>query len=524
MAKIEDRQRTYVVDGAPVATGVVPLADAWACTNPSLGRGISIGHGPRRGTARRCCARADSTTRKALAIRWHELTTDSVEPLFADTLTFDRHRLAEIEAVDRRPAVRDRRPRLGTRQGLGRRRSCSDPDLLRGFIEVALLLDTASTSVAPGHRRASHRARRPDTAARPRPSRTARRSSAPERRTTMKNIDLGDLTFAVQDEGEGPAVVLLHGFPDSHALVAPPGAGAGRRRLPRDRARPARLRRLIEARRRSTSTACSISSATCSASSTRSASNAPTSSATTGARRWPGRWPRSCPTGSTTSLRCRSVIPSAFRDAGFAQREKSWYMLLFQFEGIAEQWLSADDFANMRAWSQHPDIDQVMRSTSPARRAHRGTQLVPRQRASADADRAATGAPADPVADDGRVELRRLRARGVRHDRLEQLRRRRRGATSASTGRDTGCSSRPPTRSRPAARLPADSVTTLTHFSRWRFRCLPTHLSSPAESLVQRAGSPAMRRPTCWRSPCASAATSGGANYGTTPRRHSPPA
>ena len=34
----------------------------------------------------------------------------------------------------------------------------------------------------------------------------------------MKNINVGDLTFAVQDEGEGPAVVLLHGFPDSHAL------------------------------------------------------------------------------------------------------------------------------------------------------------------------------------------------------------------------------------------------------------------------------------------------------------------
>ena len=34
----------------------------------------------------------------------------------------------------------------------------------------------------------------------------------------MNNITLGDLTFAVQDEGEGPAVVLLHGFPDSHAL------------------------------------------------------------------------------------------------------------------------------------------------------------------------------------------------------------------------------------------------------------------------------------------------------------------
>ncbi len=52
--------------------------------------------------------------------------------------------------------------------------------------------------------------------------------------------------------------------------------------------------------------------------------------------------------------------PSSFRDAGLPQREKSWYMLLFQFDGVAEQWLSGDDFANFRAWSQHPEADQAI--------------------------------------------------------------------------------------------------------------------------------------------------------------------
>jgi pimeloyl-ACP methyl ester carboxylesterase len=52
--------------------------------------------------------------------------------------------------------------------------------------------------------------------------------------------------------------------------------------------------------------------------------------------------------------------PIAFRDAGFAQLEKSWYMFLFQFEGVAEQWLSADGWANFRAWSHHPDADAVI--------------------------------------------------------------------------------------------------------------------------------------------------------------------
>lgn len=52
--------------------------------------------------------------------------------------------------------------------------------------------------------------------------------------------------------------------------------------------------------------------------------------------------------------------PLAFRDAGFAQLEKSWYMLLFQFEGIAEEWLSADNWANFRSWGNHPDADAVI--------------------------------------------------------------------------------------------------------------------------------------------------------------------
>ena len=47
--------------------------------------------------------------------------------------------------------------------------------------------------------------------------------------------------------------------------------------------------------------------------------------------------------------------PAAFRAAGLPQREKSWYMLLFQFEGVAERWLSDHDYANFRSWTRHPD-------------------------------------------------------------------------------------------------------------------------------------------------------------------------
>jgi pimeloyl-ACP methyl ester carboxylesterase len=52
--------------------------------------------------------------------------------------------------------------------------------------------------------------------------------------------------------------------------------------------------------------------------------------------------------------------PSSFRAGGFEQNEKSWYMLLFQFEGVAEKWLSDDNWANFRAWGHHPDADAVI--------------------------------------------------------------------------------------------------------------------------------------------------------------------
>ncbi|MBV8952280.1 MAG: alpha/beta fold hydrolase [Actinobacteria bacterium] len=52
--------------------------------------------------------------------------------------------------------------------------------------------------------------------------------------------------------------------------------------------------------------------------------------------------------------------PLAFRAVGIPQLEKSWYMLLFQFRDVAEHWLSADGWANMREWARHPDMDTVI--------------------------------------------------------------------------------------------------------------------------------------------------------------------
>jgi pimeloyl-ACP methyl ester carboxylesterase len=52
--------------------------------------------------------------------------------------------------------------------------------------------------------------------------------------------------------------------------------------------------------------------------------------------------------------------PTAFSNMGMLQHEKSWYMLLFQFRDIAEQWLTMNEWANFREWSSHPDADAVI--------------------------------------------------------------------------------------------------------------------------------------------------------------------
>jgi pimeloyl-ACP methyl ester carboxylesterase len=52
--------------------------------------------------------------------------------------------------------------------------------------------------------------------------------------------------------------------------------------------------------------------------------------------------------------------PGAFAGVGYEQQLRSWYMLLFQFGDVAAQWLSNDNWANFRRWTNHPDIDGVI--------------------------------------------------------------------------------------------------------------------------------------------------------------------
>jgi hypothetical protein len=149
MAKIEDRHRAFVADGVPVATGVVPLGDSWACTNPSVGRGASIGllHACELRDTLRRVAPVDAL---AFATAWHEATAERVEPYFRDTLAFDRHRLAEVEAQIAGVVYETDDPAWLLGQALARA-TAKDPELLRGYLEIVSLLARGSDVLArPG--------------------------------------------------------------------------------------------------------------------------------------------------------------------------------------------------------------------------------------------------------------------------------------------------------------------------------------------------------------------------------------
>ncbi len=52
--------------------------------------------------------------------------------------------------------------------------------------------------------------------------------------------------------------------------------------------------------------------------------------------------------------------PTAFRGGGIAQQARSWYTLLFTYEGLGERVLRYNDYEAMRTWLRHPRIEDVI--------------------------------------------------------------------------------------------------------------------------------------------------------------------
>jgi 2-polyprenyl-6-methoxyphenol hydroxylase-like FAD-dependent oxidoreductase len=145
MARIEDRNRHFVIDGHPVATGVLAVGDSWACTNPSLGRGSSIGLLHACGL-RDLLREVEVGEPEKLAIRFDELTQASVERLYRSTLSFDRHRLAEIEADI--SGVREREDEEWAITKALAAAAPQDPEILRGLLDIMSVLATPDAVLA----------------------------------------------------------------------------------------------------------------------------------------------------------------------------------------------------------------------------------------------------------------------------------------------------------------------------------------------------------------------------------------
>ena len=147
IAGIEDRYRRYVVDGEPVVTGLVAVGDAWACTNPSLGRGASIG-------MLHACALRDllrdvnPDQPEKLVRRFDEVTENTVAPLYRMTLSFDRHRLNEIAADVDGTTYQTADSGWGMSKALYAAAQ-RDPDVLRAYVSVVSMLCTPQEALAP---------------------------------------------------------------------------------------------------------------------------------------------------------------------------------------------------------------------------------------------------------------------------------------------------------------------------------------------------------------------------------------
>ena len=145
MAGILDRYRRFVVNGKPIATGFAAVGDAWACTNPSAGRGLSVGMV--QAQALRRTFRAHGTDPAAFALAYDEATERDAAPFYWNQIRADRIRTDEIAAMleDRPPPPPD--PSTAAFLACAMR----DPDVFRALIECVVCVTLPQEAMKRPH-------------------------------------------------------------------------------------------------------------------------------------------------------------------------------------------------------------------------------------------------------------------------------------------------------------------------------------------------------------------------------------
>jgi flavin-dependent dehydrogenase len=129
-----------VVDGRPAATGVVPLADAWACTNPSLGRGMALGL--RHAELLREALRQQGDEPSEFARAWDALTEEQLTPWYRETVEENRGVLEQLET---------------SRNGTNGTAAVTSPGALRSALFTAMAHDAELFGCSSIHGAASPR-------------------------------------------------------------------------------------------------------------------------------------------------------------------------------------------------------------------------------------------------------------------------------------------------------------------------------------------------------------------------------
>jgi hypothetical protein len=134
IAGVLNTRRDLAVDGRPAVTGLAPLADAWACTNPSGGRGLSVGLVHAQLLRDLVVACRDDPA--AFAAAWAARTDEVVGPFYRAQCAADDARIAEMAAAARGEPLP---PPAGPEPALAAA-AMHDADLFRALLETATCL------------------------------------------------------------------------------------------------------------------------------------------------------------------------------------------------------------------------------------------------------------------------------------------------------------------------------------------------------------------------------------------------
>ena len=146
MGGMIDRYRRPISDGRPLLTGIALLGDAWACTNPSLGRGISLGLLHTKCLREVVGSHLDDPLEFAQA--WDAATEANLTPWYRETVAEDRDRLHEIDALRNGLEPMPPSERSAVLRGALLTAMLHDPELFRAFLASRSVLTPLSETFA----------------------------------------------------------------------------------------------------------------------------------------------------------------------------------------------------------------------------------------------------------------------------------------------------------------------------------------------------------------------------------------